>query len=98
MMSYGGEHGDVVAVVPGEGEDAHALAEPLYSAEVDHEAVLLAQRLQRPPLSLVLTQRLQLALRRQEAHQTLQEVHTHRTHIKPEHSTPTEPTEPTEPY
>ena len=87
-VSYGGQHGDVVGVVAGEGEDGHALVEPLDAAELHHEAVLLAERLQGLPVPLVLTERLQLSLRGQEPHQTLHEVHAHCPHVEPAHNAP----------
>lgn len=54
-VSYWGEHLDVVCEVASEGDDGHPLVESLNATELHHEAVLLAQRLQRFPVSLVLS-------------------------------------------
>ena len=69
------QHLQAVGEVPQEGHDSHALRQPLHLAEVQHEAILGRQLVQRAPLALKLPQRLHLRLRGHEAHQALHKIH-----------------------
>lgn len=75
VVSHRCEHLHALAEVADEGHDGHLLHEPLDFAELQHEAVLVRQALQRLALLLELPQDFNLILRGLEAHQTLYEVH-----------------------
>jgi len=77
------QHGDVVGEVPHEGDDVHALREPLDLAEEQHEAIFLGQLVQGPPLALVLPHDLDLRLGGQEAHQALHKVDGQGLQVEP---------------
>lgn len=80
---YRSEHLNALGEIPQECHDGHLLHETLDLAELDHEAILICQVLQRSAFLLVLTQNFQLRFRWNEPHQTLHEIHRQRPQVKP---------------
>lgn len=74
---------DTRSEVPHEGEGPDPLGDPWDLTEVDHEALLLAQLVQRPALGLEVLDQFHLVVRGDEALQELQEVQTQRLQVVP---------------